>query len=73
MGGNPHYARAIGAGGKRITKEEMYKWETQLARPFLKNYVSSGWPRDRLIRIDDSGNTREYPLDHPLYVPAEEA
>jgi hypothetical protein len=54
------------AGEAGSTKEDFYRVEAEHAKPFLDGYVHPGVP-DALIRIDESGQAMQFPLDYPMY------
>jgi len=56
-----------GRGGS--TREAYYQGEAEFAAPLIEAYTDSHFPQDRLIRIDESGERTEYPLDYPIYRP----
>ena len=56
----------FGKEGK-MTEEEWYQMEAEHALPFIHNYTSAGYSRDRLFRIDEAGGIAEYPLDYSVY------
>jgi hypothetical protein len=53
--------------GKEWTKEEWYKREAEHATELFEIFTGGGFPQDRLIRIDESGDISVYPLDYPMY------
>ena len=59
----------IGRNGA-MTEGEWFGMEAEHARPFVENYVAPipGLPRDTLVRLDEAGVPRMYPLDYPVYV-----
>ena len=54
-------------GKKEISKEAFYKLEAEHAEPLILEYAISGWPKDRLFRIDESNNVTQYPLNFQIY------
>lgn len=64
----PAGLRSIYVGEKGIvSEEEWFKMEAEHAMPFISNYPRSGITDDCLVRIDESGDITQFPLDYPVY------
>lgn len=50
-----------------VSEEEWMSMESSHSAPFIENYVSGGFPRDRLITISENGRVNEYPSNYLLY------
>jgi hypothetical protein len=42
-------------------------YEYTFARPAVEQFVQGGFPSDRLVRLLESGELEEYPLNGPIY------
>ncbi|MFI1155872.1 hypothetical protein [Streptomyces sioyaensis] len=55
----------LGTGNS--SKEAWYEMEAEHAKPLVEAYMSTDTPRDRLIRMDESGDVTYFPLNFPIY------
>jgi hypothetical protein len=62
-----HKSIYVGESGL-MNEQDWLQMEAEHAMPFIQNYVRPGFPKDRLIVINESGGATEYPLDYPAYV-----
>jgi hypothetical protein len=53
--------------GNVISLNDFYRRQTEHTRPLLEAYVDAGFPRDRIIQIDEESRITEYALDYSIY------
>jgi len=65
----PHPEATLFVGKNRaVTQDEFYPEEAEHAMPFINEYASLGFPKDRIVRLpEDSDLPERYPLGYPAY------
>lgn len=63
---SPEMVFYVGPEGK-LTRDEVREIEREKAMPLIENYAALGFPRDRIIRVDEDGNVTQFPLNYPIY------
>jgi hypothetical protein len=63
----PHRTSSYAVNEKGASSGRLGKMEAHTIELLLREYVRPGWPNDRLIKIEESGEIREYPLAYRAY------
>jgi len=62
-----HCTNSCAVNEKGASTSRLSKMEAHTIELLLREYVRPGWPNDRLIKIEESGKIREYPLEYRAY------